>query len=168
MAFARQRQSGLFVIRLIDAALLDDLSREAQQSPRLRRNRNFHPNDEYLANRLLNAIEPGSYVRPHRHLEITKDETILVLRGRLGLVLFDDTGSVTGAMRLGGADSALGVDLPHGTWHAVTALESGTVFFEAKAGPYRALTVDELASWAPIEGSPEAVAYLVQLQRLFS
>ncbi len=155
------------MIRLIDAALLDEVSQEARQSPRRRRNRNFHANDEYPANRLLNAIEPGSYVRPHRHLEATKDETILLLRGRLGLVLFDDSGGVVRSASLGGDGNALGVDIPHGTWHAVLALESGTVFFETKAGPYRPLTADEQAPWAPAEGTAEAVGYLVQLQRLF-
>jgi cupin fold WbuC family metalloprotein len=102
---------------------------------------------------------------PHRHLDPNKDETILVLRGSLGLVLFDDTGAVIKALRLGPDAAAMGVDLPHGTWHAVFALESGTVFFEAKAGPYLPLADAERAPWAPVEGSPEAPAYLDQLLR---
>jgi len=156
------------MIRTIDNALLDELSAEAQAAERRRRNRNFHPHDDYPANRLLNAIEPGSYVMPHRHAEPTKDETIIVLRGCLGMVVFDDAGEVVQASRLGPAESALGVDIAHGTWHSVFALVSGTVFFEAKAGPYRPLTEAEKAPWAPVEGSVQAASYLAQLMEQFA
>jgi cupin fold WbuC family metalloprotein len=151
------------VIRLIDNALLDEVSREAVASPRGRRNRNFHIDDGQPAHRLLNAIEPGSYVRPHRHLEVNKDETMVVLRGELGLVTFDDSGKPTRVLVLGAGCDALGVDLAHGTWHMVFALVPGTIFLEAKAGPYLPLTPAEQASWAPAEGAAEAAAYLAGL-----
>ena len=153
---------------LIDQRLLDEVGGEARVSPRGRRNRNFHPADDYPANRLLNAIEPGSYVMPHRHLAPTKDESIIVLRGRLGLVTFADDGRPQRVQVLGPAEAACGVDLRHGTWHTVMALTSGTVFFEAKAGPYLALTAAERASWAPAEGDAAAPDYLAQLLRLFA
>jgi len=155
------------MIRTIDNALLDELSAEARTTERRRRNRNFHPHDDYPANRLLNAIEPGSYVMPHRHAEPSKDETIIVLRGCLGMAVFDDAGRVVQALRLGPAESALGADIAHGTWHSVFALVPGTVFFEAKAGPYRPLTEAERAPWAPAEGSAEAPHYLVRLLSQF-
>jgi cupin fold WbuC family metalloprotein len=151
------------MIRTIDKTLLDEVSTEAQAAERRRRNRNFHPHDDYPANRLLNAIEPGSYVMPHRHAEPTKDETIIVLRGCLGMAVFDDAGELVQALRLGPAENALGVDIAHGTWHSVFALVAGTVFFEAKAGPYRPLTEAERAPWAPSEGSTEAARYLAHL-----
>jgi cupin fold WbuC family metalloprotein len=155
------------MIRLIDIPLLDEVSREARQSPRLRRNRNFHLHDEQPGHRLLNAVEPGSYIMPHRHLDPSKDETLVVLRGRMGLVIFDDAGAVVRRCLLGPGAEALGADLPHGTWHSLLAFESGTVFLEAKAGPYRPLSDAEKASWAPAEGAPEAAAYLLQLERSF-
>lgn len=148
---------------LIDAALLDAVTAEAKASPRLRKNRNFHRADDEPAHRLLNAIEPGSYLMPHRHLDAHKDETFVVLRGRLGLVLFDDAGAVVRTAVLGPGAQALGVDLPRGTWHSAVALESGTVFLEAKAGPYLPLTAEERAPWAPAEGDPRATDYLRRL-----
>lgn len=158
-------------ITLIDRALLDAVSAEARVHPRLRRNRNFHPRDDAPGQRLLNAIEPGSYVAPHRHLDPHKDETMLVLRGRLGLVIFDDRGTVRQTVLLARDDrvpgSAQGVDIPHGCWHTVLALDSATVFFEAKAGPYVPLTIDERAQWAPPEGDPAAAVYLEKLRALF-
>jgi cupin fold WbuC family metalloprotein len=164
------------VIRLIDTVLLDEVSAEAAASPRGRKNRNFHPRDDYPAHRLLNAIEPGSYIAPHRHLDPSKDETMVVLRGALGLVAFDDDGKVVRTEKVGipgglpsgrAGGTAIGIDIAHGTWHTVFALEPGTVFLEAKSGPYLPLADAERAPWAPAESAPEAPAYLAGLRRLF-
>jgi cupin fold WbuC family metalloprotein len=155
------------VIRLIDTALLDEVSAEARAAPRGRKNRNFHPRDDYPGHRLLNAIEPGSYIAPHRHLDPAKDETMVVLRGALGLVVFDDAGHVARTEKVGAGGTVLGIDIPHGTWHTVFALEPGTVFLEAKSGPYLPLTDAERAPWAPAENAAEAPAYLAGLRRLF-
>lgn len=154
-------------MQFIDAALLDEVSAEARASPRGRKNRNFHPADDFPAQRLLNAIEPGSYVAPHRHLDPNKDETMIVLRGRLGLVIFDAAGGVVKTSVLANADGAIGVDIPHGSWHTVLALEPGTVFFEAKAGPFQPLATGERAPWAPQEGDAAAASYRAWLAQLF-
>ena len=154
-------------IRFIETALLDATSAMARSSPRRRRNHNFHPADDYPAHRLLNAIEPGSYVAPHRHLDPTKDETMLVVRGRLGLLIFDDSGRVVESAVLIAGGERSGVDIRHGCWHSVLALEPGTVFLEAKAGPYVALTDAERAPWAPVESDAAAAGYLARLEVCF-
>jgi cupin fold WbuC family metalloprotein len=151
----------------IGAALLDVVSRAAAESPRGRRNHNFHAADADACHRLLNAIEPGSYVPPHRHLDPAKDETMIVLRGALGVVLFDASGAVTAHARLTPGGDPLAVNIPHGAFHAVLGLVPGTVFFEAKAGPYRPLAAAERAPWAPLEGAGGAAAYYRELARLF-
>jgi cupin fold WbuC family metalloprotein len=143
----------------ITTGLLDALTAEARAHPRGRRNRNFHASEAEPCNRLLNAIEPGSYVRPHCHLEAHKDETIVVLRGRLGVLIFDHTGNIAQKQVLAPGSGQIGLDIPHGTLHSMLALEPGTVFFEAKAGPYTRLSGTELASFAPAEGSMESAAY---------
>lgn len=155
------------MIRLIDQALLAEVSAEAQAAPRRRKNRNFHPRDDYPGHRLLNAIEPDSYVMPHRHLDPGKDETILCLRGKLGILVFSPNGVVHRSSVLVAGGDAVGVDIPHGVFHSVVALEPGTVFFEAKAGPYVALSPEEKAPWAPCEGSSEAAEYLATLRGQF-
>lgn len=152
---------------LITQSLLREVAGEAAGSPRRRKNRNFHRTNEDLAHRLLNALEPDSYVPPHRHLDPGKDEAIIALRGRFGLVLFNEDGTVRSATVLAPQAETLGIDIPHGTFHTVLALEPGSVFFEAKAGPYAALSAAERAPWAPAEAAPEAAAYLEQLRRLF-
>lgn len=154
-------------LKLITAPLLDEVSRTAQTSPRRRKNHNFHSADDAHCHRLLNAIEPDSYVAPHRHLDVQKAETMLVLRGRLGLVIFNDEGQVRQSAVLSAGGDCCGVDIPCGVWHSVLGLESGTVFFEAKAGPYVPLQPQERAPWAPLEGDPETIPYLASLRALF-
>ncbi len=153
--------------RLIDDGLLDATVLAARNSPRRRKNHNFHPSDEFPSHRLLNAIEPDSYIAPHRHLDQNKDETMLVLRGCLGLLVFNDEGEVIQAIALKAGGKTMGVDIPHGCWHTVLALESGTIFLEAKAGPYLALDEAERAHWAPQENEANAQATLAKWQALF-
>jgi cupin fold WbuC family metalloprotein len=149
--------------RVIDRSLLDQTTAGAIASPRGRKNFNFHASEGEVSNRLLNAIEPGSYVQPHRHAAASKDETLVVVRGRLAAVFFDDTGRATLTTILAAGGERIGVDIPHGTYHTLFALEPGTIFFEAKAGPYATLGPEERAPWAPAEGTPEATAYLARL-----
>lgn len=150
----------------VSAADLAALSAEARSRPRRRANRNLHAMDEPV-HRLLNAVEPGSYVRPHRHLTPPKSETLVAVAGEIGLVLFDEDGNVTEARRLSPA-GFLAADLPAGTWHAIVSLAEGSVFFETKPGPYVAPGPSDLAAWAPAEGSAEGAALEKRLVALFT
>lgn len=156
------------MITLIDQALLDEVCAEAAASPRRRKNRNFHPRDDHPAHRLLNAMQPDSYIPPHRHLDPHKDETFVVLRGLLGVILFDDAGNVAQATTVGAGGAAFGADIPHGAWHTALALAPDTVFLEAKAGPWLPLTEAERAPWAPAENAAGAAAYVAALKRSFN
>jgi len=152
---------------LIDSKLLSKAAAAAADSPRRRKNFNFHTPEHEGANRLLNAVEPGSYVQPHRHLDADKDETLVVVRGSFGLVFFDQTGNVTQTAVAKAAGDVVGVNIPHGTYHSLVALEPGSVFFEAKAGPYVPIADAERAPWAPREGEAQVAAYLRKLEGLF-
>ncbi len=153
--------------RWIDQSMFDALTEEACAVPRQRRNLNFHPADTCPSNRLLNAIEPESYVPPHRHLDPTKDETLFVLRGAIGVLLFDEQGRVTERRVLRAGGDTVGIDIMHGTIHSLVALEPGTIAFEAKAGPFADRTPAELPGFAPAEGSAEAPAYLAWMRGRF-
>ncbi len=154
-------------MRIIDQKLLDELSAQARQSLRLRKNFNLHPADDFCCHRLFNALEPGTYIRPHRHLDPVKDETFVIVRGRLGVIAFDDDGHVTGMALLSPGGEAVATDVPHGGFHTAVSLDPGTIFFEAKAGPYLPFTEREKAPWAPEEGAPEAAGYLEHLKGPF-
>jgi cupin fold WbuC family metalloprotein len=154
-------------MKIITRQLLDDLSAEARQNQRLRKNWNIHPEDGFPSHRLLNAMEPASYIRPHRHLDPLKDETFMIVRGRLGVIVFADDGAVTETILLEEGGETVGVDLPSGCFHTAVSLAEGTIFFEAKAGPYLPLTADELPSWSLDGSDPAAGEYLASLKGLF-
>ncbi|MDD5242066.1 MAG: WbuC family cupin fold metalloprotein [Sulfuricella sp.] len=153
--------------RIINRALLDQVVAEANASPRRRKNFNFHAAESDASHRLLNAMEPDSYIQPHCHADASKDESIIVLAGRIGVAFFDEAGGVTEVASLSPNGEAVGVNIAHGVFHAVVALEPGSVFFEAKSGPYLALKPEEKATWAPAEGEPGAAAYLAFLKAMF-
>ncbi|MFZ6819958.1 WbuC family cupin fold metalloprotein [Undibacterium sp. Ji22W] len=147
-------------IQRIDQQMIKALSAQAKENPRLRKNLNFHANNEASCHRLLNALEPGTYVQPHCHLAADKDETLVVVAGCIGVLIFDVVGAVQQSLVLAPASECFGIHIPCGTFHSMVALSSGSVFFEAKAGPYVAITESERAVWAPAEGDPAALDYL--------
>ena len=149
------------------SADFDALSTAARETPRQRKNRNFHPHDAHPAHRFLNAVEPSSYIRPHRHRDPLKDETFVALRGSFGVVIFDEAGDVTNRVVIRAGGELVGAHVPAGVYHALVALEAGSVFFEVKAGPYDAATDKEWGSWSPSEDDPAAESYAATLRALF-
>jgi len=154
-------------MKIIDNTTLDRLSAEAGENPRRRRNLNIHPTDDFCCHRLFNAIEPDSYIRPHRHLDPVKSETFVIVRGELGVLTFDDQGNVLEKVLLAAGGPVVALDVPHGIFHTAVSLAAGTIFFEAKAGPYLPLSEAETAGWAPADSSSGAIRYLADLKGLF-
>ncbi len=152
----------------IDQKLFDSLTAQAQASPRKRKNYNFHQTDNAICHRLLNALEMDSYIQPHRHLDPTKDETLIVVRGKLGAIFFDDVGKVAHKVVIEAGGDNVGLHTPSGVFHSFVALAPNSVIFEAKAGPYVPVGDDEKASWAPAENSAEAGSYLEKMRGLFA
>lgn len=140
-------------MKLITEELLDAVTSQAKENPRLRMNYNFHAEMDAPIHRLLNALEPGTYLPPHRHRD--KEETYLVLRGSLLAFFYDEAGDVTAKVLLNPSEGKYGLEIPPCTWHSIVALESGTVIFEIKKGPYSPLSPEDLASWAPAASDEE-------------
>lgn len=151
---------------IVTRDLLNQVTEQARISPRLRKNHNIHPSDDSRCHRLLNAIEPSSYVRPHRHLDPEKDEAFILMSGRLGVITFSDNGDVSESVILSRESGNLAADIPHAVYHTCLSLAPGTVFYEAKAGPYRPLTEAEKAPWAPGDDDAAVPAYLERLRKL--
>jgi len=143
-------------LKLVDDVLLDGLSRGAAGRARRRLNHNLHPALDDPVQRLCNAFEPGTYVRAHRHPQAGRWELFLALRGRAAVLVFDADGKVDRRIVLDAGGPVRGVELSAGSWHTVVSLDSGTVLFEVKPGPYEALTDKDFAPWAPSEGEPAA------------
>lgn len=139
-------------MKQITPALLDQLGQQAQQSPRRRANHNLHPELADPIQRLAIAMEPDTYVRPHRHPHTW--ELLTPLRGRFLVLYFDDSGIVT-ARTILGEDCAM-LENPAGQWHAVLSLDSGGVIFEVKHGPYQAIGKEDYLPGSPGDGPAAA------------
>ena len=147
-------------MKRIDKVLLDSLTEQAKNATRFRAHFNLHPELGDPVQRLCIAMEPETYVRPHRHADPLTWEVLMILRGSLALLIFDEQGIVTERTVLDAQGPVKAVEFQQNTWHAPLSLESGTVVFEVKQGPYKPISDVNSASWAPAEGSPEAARFL--------
>ena len=118
----------------IDNILLDKLTAQAKESPRLRMNLDLRNSDADSSQRMLNAIEPGSVVPIHRHQKTS--ETVVVLRGRVVEEYYSSEGAVEAEFELVAGGPVCALNIPAGQWHTLRALDPGTVILEMKDGPY--------------------------------
>lgn len=119
----------------VTQALLDKLTAQAKESPRLRMNLDLRNGPEDQSQRMLNAIEPGSPLPIHRHQKTS--ETVVCLRGRLVWEFYDELERIcTETVELSPNGPVVALNIPAGQWHTVKALESGSVILEMKEGPY--------------------------------
>ncbi|HET7538366.1 MAG TPA: WbuC family cupin fold metalloprotein [Polyangiaceae bacterium] len=148
--------------------LLEGAIAASHSSPRRRMIQPFHRSENATLHRMFNAVQPGSYIPPHRHWDPPKAESWLVLRGALAFFTFDDQGLITECLEIRADGEIFGVDLEPGVYHTFFALEPDTVVYEVKDGPYSPTTDKAFPDWAPREGSPEASSYLTRLQAEFA
>lgn len=146
----------------IDQDLVQQVVQGSRSSPRKRMILPLHKADSALLQRMLNAVQPGTYIRPHRHAA-DRAESIMVLQGAIRFFIFNENGEVFQALEIRAGSSTFGIDLEGGVWHSFQALEPDTVLFEVKPGPYDHETDKEFALWAPEEFTEEAEAYLQNL-----
>lgn len=126
-------------MKVIDTTLLDKVSSEAKDSPRLRMNLDLRNSADDTSQRMLNAIEPGSPLPIHRHQKTS--ETVVCIRGRLVEEFYDDLGRMCEeAIELSPNGPVYCLNIPAGQWHTVRSLESGSVILEMKNGPYEPLS----------------------------
>ena len=119
---------------IIDKNLLDQVSVQAKDSPRLRMNYNFHQCLDEKCHRFLNAVEPGTKVPIHKHP--TKDETFVILRGKVRVTTHNDDGAIVDDVMLCAGEGRYGVNIPKGVWHKLECIEENSVIFECKEGPF--------------------------------
>lgn len=155
-------------MQIIDPLLISGLQQEAKNNPRLRKTHNFHTESSDPLQRMLNAIEPGSYVQPHRHIDPAKREMFIILKGRVVVFIFDDHGVITHRVLLDAAHGNLGIEIMPHEWHSIVSLEPGSVVFEVKDGPYSVADDKWFAPWAPMPGTQEANSYLKSLEASLS
>ncbi|MDO6461219.1 WbuC family cupin fold metalloprotein [Granulosicoccaceae sp. 1_MG-2023] len=142
-------------MKLIDTAAMDELSRRAAESPRLRAHQNFHANAAEAVQRLMIAMQPGTFVPVHCHERDGMWELLMIQRGEVECVIFDGDGQVLARHRMCAGGQLTAIELPPGTWHSVICRQAGTVIFEVKPGPYDPAQAARRAPWCPDESDAQ-------------
>ena len=144
---------------LLSNEMLSSLNKQARNSVRRRKHLNIHSSHQDGCQRFLNAIQPNSYIRPHRHVAGGKRELLVAIRGSFSLITFDDYGDFIesfyfGTERYSGALCPnIGVEIPPSSWHTVLAHQDNCILIEVKEGPFVPNEAKDFAAWAPVEGS---------------
>ena len=147
----------------IDNHLIQIISEQAQSCNRQRKNYNFHKKAEDPFQRLINAIEPYSYIQPHKHENPDKREVFFVLKGRMLVVEFNNDGDIIDHIVLDALTGNMAVEIPERNWHTIISLETGSVSYECKDGPYNPDDDKNFAIWAPKEGDGNCNAYIDEI-----
>ncbi len=145
-------------IKLLTQELLDEVAASSRSSPRQRQNYNFHGLSEKVQ-RFVNVLQPGTYVRPHRHLRppaVNGFEFFVVIQGEVGIIILNENGQILRCLQVSAAGPTRAVELPEGTIHTLVALTPDTVILEFKEGPYDVAADKDFLPGFPAEGSPAA------------
>ena len=135
----------------------------SRRSPRQRIALPLHKSGEDPLQRMVNVLQPGTYIRPHRH---SRPESILLLRGELLWIVFTEEGRIRESDALSSSTGRHGVDLGAGLYHTLLATRKDTVIHEARSGPWHPHATKDFAPWSPPEDSPAAARrYLGELER---
>jgi cupin fold WbuC family metalloprotein len=156
-------------IKRLNQELLDAIAEKAQNRPRLRQNHDFHEPPEKVQ-RFLNALQPGTYVRPHRHLRdagVNGFEFFLVLQGTLGLLILDEQGQVIHTEKISAQGPTRGIELAQGSYHTLVVLEPNTVILELKEGPYQPSADKDFLPLFPSEGTRESQQWVSKWESYF-
>ena len=145
-------------LQRLDQGLFDRVAQSARQASRLRMNHNLHQAED-LVQRFINVLQPGTYVRPHRHVRSGKGsgfECFVVLQGAVGLLLMNQEGEITQKECLDAGGPLRGIELAENQVHTLVALEDDTAIFELKQGPYQPASDKDFLPGFPVELTPEA------------
>ena len=127
---------------VIDEKILDELTAQAKASPRLRMNYDLRNSAEDHSQRMLNALEPRTVMPIHRHH--ASSETVVILRGKIEWVFYDDEGNETERVLLDSDGWPRMLNVERDRWHSLVCKESGSVLYESKDKAYQPLEPDEI------------------------
>lgn len=127
---------------IVDKTILDELTKKAEESPRLRMAMDLRNTLEDNSQRMLNALEPGTVLPIHRHHDSL--ETVVIVRGKIQWVFYDENGNETERVVLDADGDPRMLNVEKDRWHSLVCLESGSVLYESKDGPYHPLEDDEI------------------------
>ena len=131
---------------LITREIINQAIDASRKSPRKRIIFPFHKSLSDNLHRMLNVLQPHSYIQPHRHLNPPKAESIIVIRGELVYVEFNQKGDIKTFYRLSHESFNTGIDIESGIYHTIFAATNDTIIFEVKPDPYERSSDKDYAS----------------------
>lgn len=147
----------------INNELISGLLLKASQAERRRTNYNFHKTPGDTLQRMLNILNTGTYIRPHKHENPDKREAFIILRGKVLVVTFHDDGSILDHFVLDQTQAHFACEIAPKTWHTIICIEDNSVLYELKDGPYQPENDKVFAAWSPMEGSEYAGEFIQEL-----
>lgn len=131
--------------------------RGSRESERRRIILPIHRIQDAEVQRMINFLQPGTYIRPHKHSLNHATESLVLIQGAILFYTFNDSGEIETKHRVGSKPHAGVLDIEPNVWHSFKVLEPDTILFECKKGPYDAEKDKIFAPWAPEEGTADAL-----------
>jgi len=144
----------------IDQNLLEEMAHKSKAAKRGRAHFLFHRSHDDTLQRMLNAMQPGTYLQPHKHENPDKREVFLVLTGKFLVVEFDEQGNISDHMILDANGHQHAAEITERTFHTVICMAPDSIAYELKDGPYSPIDDKNFASWAPKEGDPTCADFI--------
>ena len=134
----------------LEIADIDHLIELASQNKRKRIRYCSHKNPSEKVHEMFIVHPNGAYVRPHKH--INKIESMLVLRGEVDYVVFNDDGSIFKVIPMGDLKSGKVFynSLREDVFHTLLIRTEWLVFMEITKGPFNKQDT-VFSPWSPAE-----------------
>lgn len=123
----------------------------------------IHRKQEAEVQRMINFLQPGTYIRPHKHPLPHASESLVLINGSIRFYTFDENGVILSENKIGSKPVSGVLDIEPQVWHSFIVLEEDTILFECKKGPYNAQTDKIFADWSPEEGSADVQNWIESL-----
>jgi cupin fold WbuC family metalloprotein len=144
---------------------LDTLKAAVKASAKRRARINTHPDGEDALHEMIIAIDPNSYIRPHKHPG--KSEAFHIIEGEVDIVVFKDDGEIDRIVPLGapGSGRPFYYRMSRPFFHTLIIRSDVLVVHEITNGPFRPQGTI-FADFAPDDSdTQEAEAYQADLAR---
>lgn len=143
--------------------MIEDGLKASRQSERLRIILPIHREQDANVQRMINFLQPGTYIRPHKHPLDHASESLVLIQGSIRFYTFDEDGNMLTENHIHSKPIPGVIDIEPNVWHSFTVLEENTILFECKKGPYDTETDKVFAEWSPEEGSDDVNEWMEKI-----
>ncbi|MDZ7718537.1 MAG: WbuC family cupin fold metalloprotein [Balneolaceae bacterium] len=144
--------------------MIKDGLKASRESERLRIILPIHRTQDARVQRMINFLQPGTYIRPHKHPLEHATESLVLIEGSIRFYTFDENGTVLTKIEINGEPFPGVIDIESKVWHSFIVLEENTILFECKKGPYDAENDKIFAEWSPEEGNNDVEKWMERFE----